>query len=115
MLDQINNLPICDFVKFSCAKIYYLLLTLHKNFSNLIFNRFKGMQYLGVAKKENGLIVLPDQLQKQEVNKYFEAFEIDGHILLLHPPVSRKRQRHIRELTAQAICKHKNIFKQIRD
>ena len=73
------------------------------------------MRYLGIAKKENGLIVLPDQKNDPSVTAYFEAFEIDGHILMLRPPVSRKRQRQIRELTEHAINQHKHIFKQIRD
>jgi hypothetical protein len=72
------------------------------------------MRYLGIAKKEQGLIVLPDLKDTHTVSELYEAFEIDGHIVLLHPPVSRKRQRQIRELTREAITTHKPSFKEIR-
>lgn len=72
------------------------------------------MRYLGVAKKEKGLVVMPDLFGKDEIGTLYEAFEIDGQILLMHPPVSRKRQRQIKTLMSQSIEEHRSTLKGIK-
>lgn len=73
------------------------------------------MRYLGVAKKEKGLVVMPDSFGKDEIGVFYEAFEIDGQILLMHPPVSRKRQRQIKALMSQSMDEHRTTLKGMRD
>lgn len=73
------------------------------------------MRYLGVAKKEKGLIVMPDSFGRDEIGRLYEAFEIDGQILLMHPPVSRKRQRQIKTLMSQSIEENRSTLKGIKD
>ena len=53
------------------------------------------MQYLGIVKKQNGNLAMPDTFQEVAPLSTYEAIQVGGDILLLSAPLDRERMKHI--------------------
>ena len=65
------------------------------------------MKYLGIARKENGQIVMPDAFREVEEGRTYEAIEIGGDILLAPAPLDRERLAKIEKLAGRSIEEHR--------
>ena len=68
------------------------------------------MKYLGVARKENGQVLMPDSFQGTEEGKIYEAIEIGGDILLVPSPFDKERLARIEQLTRRSINDHRKTL-----
>jgi len=68
------------------------------------------MKYLGIVKRENGNLTMPDTFQEVETLHTYEAIQVGGDILLLSAPLDRERLKHIEELTNKSIEEHRSTL-----
>ncbi len=68
------------------------------------------MKYLGIVKKENGVLAVPDSFKNIAELRMYEAVEVGGDILLLSPPLDRERLKKIDELTESSIRDHRKTL-----
>ena len=68
------------------------------------------MRYLGMARLEKGVVVLPDAFQEVKAGVFFEVIEIGGDILLMPPPLDRERLARIGKLARQSIKDHQSAL-----
>ncbi len=68
------------------------------------------MKYLGIARQENGHIVMPDAFGTAGNGRTFEAVEIGGDILLTTTPLDRARLARIEELASLSIKDHQKTL-----
>jgi hypothetical protein len=68
------------------------------------------MRYLGVARIEDGRVVMPDGAAELTEGQCFEAMEVGGDILLISPPLDRERLSHIERLANQSIDEHRKAL-----
>ena len=65
------------------------------------------MRYLGVARKKEGHVEMPDAFREVEGTGHYEVVEIGGDILLMPPPLDRERLSRIETLAARSIDDHR--------
>lgn len=65
------------------------------------------MRYLGIVKREEGRLVLPDGLHEAAPGQIYEAVEVGGDIILTSSPLDRQRLEEIERLTKQSIEAHR--------
>lgn len=65
------------------------------------------MRYLGIARQENGSVVMPDAFREVEEGRLYEAIEIGGDILLVPPPLDHERLARIERLANRSIQEHR--------
>ena len=65
------------------------------------------MKYLGIARKENGQVLMPDSFQGTEEGKIYEAIEIGGDILLMPSPLDQEGLARIERLARHSIKEHR--------
>ncbi|MBM4032602.1 MAG: hypothetical protein FJ291_12560 [Planctomycetes bacterium] len=68
------------------------------------------MKYLGIAKRENGHLTLPDAFEAEVQGQRYEVVEAGGDILLLAAPLDRKRLQRIEELARRSIADHRRTL-----
>ncbi len=66
------------------------------------------MQYLGIVKRENGSLVLPDSFLELARRPTYEAIQVGGDILLISTPLDRERIKRISELANASISEHRS-------
>ncbi|HUU84831.1 MAG TPA: hypothetical protein VM243_15120 [Phycisphaerae bacterium] len=71
------------------------------------------MKYLGIARTENGRIVMPDAFNEGAPGRTYEAVEIGGEILLLAGPLDRQRLARVDELARQSIHDHRSSLEDL--
>ncbi len=71
------------------------------------------MRYLGIARKENGQVLMPEGFQEVEEGRIYEALEIGGDILLISSPCDRERLTRIESLTKQSIEEHRRSLENL--
>lgn len=70
------------------------------------------MRYLGVVKKENGALIVPDTFYVKE-GEYYEAIEVGGDIILVPSALDRARVNKIKKLTEESIRTHRESLKNL--
>ena len=68
------------------------------------------MRYLGIAKKDNGLMVMPDAFEELSTDQHFEVIEVSGDILLVPSPLDREHLTRIEGLTKKSIEEHRRTL-----
>jgi hypothetical protein len=68
------------------------------------------MKYLGIVKRENGNLTMPDAFQEATAPGTYEAIQVGGDILLLPAPLDRERIKKIEELTKRSIEEHRRTL-----
>jgi len=68
------------------------------------------MKYLGIVKRQNGNLAMPDTFQEVASLSTYEAIQVGGDILLLSAPLDRERMKRIEELTNQSIKEHRKTL-----
>lgn len=68
------------------------------------------MKYLGIVKKENGILAVPDTFKTVAEPHTYEAVQVGGDILLLSTPLDRERLKKIDELTESSIRDHRKTL-----
>lgn len=65
------------------------------------------MRYLGIVKRKDNHLTVPDAFGDLSEEKTYEAVEIGESILLFASPVDRKRLQQIEDLAARSIEEHR--------
>jgi len=65
------------------------------------------MKYLGIVKRQNGNLTMPDTFQEVEKRGAYEAIQVGGDILLLSAPLDQERLKRIEELADLSIEEHR--------
>lgn len=68
------------------------------------------MKYLGIVKRSNATLTLPDGFQQAGQSGEYEAVELGGDILLLASPLDRARLNRIEGLANQSIDEHRRTL-----
>ena len=68
------------------------------------------MKYLGIVKREDGNLTIPDAFQEVTTPLTYEAIQVGGDILLLPAPLDRERIKRIEELTKLSIAEHRSTL-----
>lgn len=68
------------------------------------------MKYLGIVKRNNANLTLPDAFQKAAPTAEYEAIEVGGDILLLSAPLDQERLRRIERLASRSIEEHRRTL-----
>lgn len=71
------------------------------------------MKYLGIVKREDRNLTLPDTFQEIAERRSYEAIEVGGDILLLPAPLDRERLKHIEELANRSIQEHRSTLERL--
>jgi len=69
------------------------------------------MKYLGIVKRQNGNLTMPDAFQEVATLRAYEAIQVGGDILLLPAPLDRERIKKIQELAKRSIEEHRSTLK----
>lgn len=68
------------------------------------------MKYLGIAKRRDSNLTMPDSfLEVAEKDKY-EAIEVGGDIVLTPAPLDRERLARIEQLASRSIEEHRKTL-----
>ena len=65
------------------------------------------MKYLGIVKRQNGNLTMPDAFQELTTPRTYDAIQVGGDILLLPAPLDRERLKKIEELAKRSIEEHR--------
>ncbi|MDI7261080.1 MAG: hypothetical protein QME90_14325 [Thermodesulfobacteriota bacterium] len=68
------------------------------------------MKYLGIVKRQNGNLSMPDTFQEVATPHTYEAIQVGGDILLLSAPLDRERIKQIEKLANQSIEEHRKTL-----
>jgi len=68
------------------------------------------MKYLGIVKRENETLALPDSFQEVTEPRSYEAILVGKDILLLSVPLDRERLKQIEELADRSIEDHRSTL-----
>jgi len=68
------------------------------------------MKYLGIVKRQNGNLTMPDAFQEVATPPTYEAIQVGGDILLLSAPLDRERLKKIEELAKRSIEEHRSTL-----
>ncbi len=66
------------------------------------------MKYLGIARVEDGTLVMPDAFREVAGQSDYEAVQVGDAILLLVAPLDQERLKRIEELTEASIDEHRS-------
>ena len=66
------------------------------------------MKYLGIVKRQNGNLTMPDAFQEVATLRTYDAIQVGGDILLLSAPLDRERLKKIEELAKRSIEEHRS-------
>ena len=69
------------------------------------------MKYLGIAKRKNETLTMPDKFRETKEQSEYEAVQIGEDIFLLSAPLNLERLKQIEELTNRSIEEHRNTLK----
>ncbi len=69
------------------------------------------MKYLGIVKRDNAKLSMPDAFQKVAPSDQYEAIEVGGDILLVAAPLDADRLKQIEDLTNRSINEHRPTLK----
>jgi len=69
------------------------------------------MKYLGIVKRQNGNLTMPDAFQEVATLRTYDAIQVGGDILLLSAPLDRERLKKIEELAKRSIEEHRSTLK----
>jgi hypothetical protein len=70
------------------------------------------MKYLGIARNENGRVLMPDAFEAKDGFEY-EAVEIGGDIILMPSDQRKARLEYIKDLTDDAIRRHRKTLEKL--
>ncbi|MEW6249619.1 MAG: hypothetical protein AB1716_03150 [Planctomycetota bacterium] len=65
------------------------------------------MRYLGVARTENGRLIMPDAFGTPAAPQQFDVLEVGDVLLLQKLPADPQRQAEIERLTREIIAEHR--------
>ena len=65
------------------------------------------MRYLGIVRRENGTLTMPDLFRNTVTATTYEAIQVGENILLLVTPLEQERKRRIVALTDRSIEEHR--------
>jgi hypothetical protein len=68
------------------------------------------MKYLGIVKRKNGNLTMPDAFQEVMTLRTYDAIQVGGDILLLPAPLDRERLKKIEELAKRSIEEHRSTL-----
>lgn len=68
------------------------------------------MKYLGIVKRQNGNLSMPDTFQEVATFHTYEAIQVGGDILLLSAPLDQERIKQIEKLANQSIDEHRKTL-----
>jgi len=68
------------------------------------------MKYLGIVKRENGNLSIPDAFQEVAPLSTYEAIQVGGDILLLSVQLDRERLKRIEDLANRSIDEHRRTL-----
>ena len=68
------------------------------------------MKYLGIVKRQDRNLTMPDAFQKAARPGDYEAIEVGGDILLLSAPLDRERLKRIEDLAKRSIGEHRRAL-----
>jgi hypothetical protein len=68
------------------------------------------MKYLGIVKRQNGNLTMPDAFQEVTTPRTYDAIQVGGDILLLPAPLDRERLKKIEELAKRSIEEHRSTL-----
>jgi len=68
------------------------------------------MKYLGIVKRENSNLTMPDTFREAAEKQTYEAVQVAGDILLLSAPQDRERLKQIEELANRSIEEHRRTL-----
>lgn len=68
------------------------------------------MRYLGIAKNQQGHVIMPDNFVANHHEETYEAVEIDDLIVLLRSELNRDRLAEIEHLAEQSIEDHRTTL-----
>jgi len=68
------------------------------------------MKYLGIVRKENGILEVPDSFKNAAELPTYEAIQVGEDILLLSTPLDRERLKRTAELTESSIRNHRKTL-----
>ena len=68
------------------------------------------MKYLGIAKRQNGKLTMPDTFQEATALSTYEAIQVGADIFLLSAPLDRECLKHIEELANRSIEEHRSAL-----
>ena len=69
------------------------------------------MKYLGLVKRENGSLIMPDTFLQVVDRNAYEAIQIGGDIILVSATLDRQRLSRITNLAARSIEEHRATLK----
>jgi hypothetical protein len=70
------------------------------------------MKYLGIARNQNGRVLMPDTFEAKDGVEY-EVVEIGGDIVLMPSDQRKARLDYIKELTEDAIRRHRKTLEKL--
>ena len=68
------------------------------------------MKYLGIVKRNNCLLTMPDTFQEVAEGREYEAVQVGDEILLLPRPLDRERLQEIHRLASLSISEHRKTL-----
>lgn len=68
------------------------------------------MKYLGIVKRQDGNLAIPDTFQEVATFHTYEAIQMGGDIPLLSAPLDRERIKQIEKLANQSIEEHRKTL-----
>ena len=68
------------------------------------------MKYLGIVKRQNGNLTMPDTFREAAERETYEAVQVEDDILLLSSPLDRERIKRIEELADRSIEEHRHTL-----
>jgi hypothetical protein len=69
------------------------------------------VKYLGLVKRENGSLIMPDTFLQVVDRNAYEAIQIGGDIILVSATLDRQRLSRITNLAARSIEEHRATLK----
>ncbi len=68
------------------------------------------MRYLGITRKEQRHLAIPDAFSEVEDSTTYGVVEIGGDILLMPPPMNKERLAQIEMLAKRSIGEHRETL-----
>jgi hypothetical protein len=65
------------------------------------------MRYLGIVRRQDGTLRVPDTFREAAGEQDFEAVEVGGDILLLSAPLDRERLKAVEALAERSVAEHR--------
>jgi hypothetical protein len=68
------------------------------------------MKYLGIVKRQNCVLTMPDGFEEVAQGREYEAIQVEDGILLVPAPLDRERLRRIEQLANRSIEEHRKTL-----